>query len=108
MQDIILRFNSTGYKNCHQVSIRIFDNHKTLVFQGKTYNGKIKINLEKEKVYTLEAILDSKRLVIPFYVTNYSYCFSFSNDDIITFLLTDYHYDNLPIMKGVLLFGKAN
>ena len=109
MQDIILRFDSTGYKCCHQVAISIFDNHKNLIFQGKTYNGKIKISLEKEKVYLLEAILDSKRLQIPFYVTNYSYCFSFNNlKDYITFRYGKYYIYKLKKIRVLLLFFCIN
>ena len=110
MQEVILSFFPTGYKDYYQVKLRIFDNNRELIFEGKTFNGKIKLCLLKKKTYLLEATLGSNQLIVPFYVTNYHYVILFNNDNIdtITFLLTDYHYDNLPIMKGVLSFDKNN
>ena len=108
MQKVLLVFIGTGYLNYYQVNIEIYSSCNELVFRGRTFNGKIELFLEEKKGYCLRATLGNVVMCIPFYVNRSSYVFSFSKmlNEPITFLLTDYHYDNLPIMKGVLSFDK--
>ena len=108
MQKVFLYFMGTGYLDYYQANIEIYNACNELVFKGKTFNGKIEVLLEEKKVYCLRASLGNYIMGIPFYVNRDHYFFSFSKlqNKPITFLLTDYYYDNLPIMKGVLYFDK--
>jgi len=102
----ILRFLGTGYNKYYQAHVKIYDNNY-LVYSGYTYNGIIKCNL-KRGCYYMEAKtnygLISKKIIIVDNINEYTFVFNYAiinnTNNIITFLLTDYNYANLPIKKG--------
>lgn len=103
MKEIVFKFIGLGWKNYHQANIQILDNN-SIIYNEKTYNGKINLCLEKNKAYTLIARLNNRVIRKVFLVDDKTnkFIFSFYNYRIITFLLKDYFY-NLPIEKGELI-----
>ena len=111
--EITLRFLGTGINNYYQVNVRIYDSNNNLVYCGKSYNGVVNLYLKKNCVYLIKARLLNTELITTFIVLNnkeiiFNMCNKVSNNNPITFLLTDYNYRNLPIMKGVIILGKNN
>ena len=107
MKKIKLKFYGLGYKNYNQAYIYIYDEDR-LIFENATYNNEIEIYLQECKAYKLLAISNGKKLITSFFVDDKShkYIFSFdttNSENIITFLLTDFYYENLPIERGELL-----
>ena len=109
--NITLKFLGLGYNNINQADVFIYDCCNNLVCNKKTYNNKLNICLDKNKVYKIVAksLGDTIESVI-YTGKNNNYCFRFSrsiidivNEDSITFLLTDYYYDNLPIERGEMI-----
>lgn len=85
-------------------NITIYDNKKSIIYDTKIYNGKIKLCLKENNSYLLIVRKNNrvlKRVICIDDKTN-KFIFSFYNYRIITFLLKDYYY-NLPIMKGELI-----
>ena len=109
INNIILKFIGTGINNNYQAIVRIYDKYNNLLYNKKTYNGKLNLSLKKNTVYKLVATSCDDIIKTSFYVTKYNndYIFIFnrsifnnSNLRTITFLLRDANYDNLPIEKG--------
>ena len=103
MNNITLKFLGTGYGNCNQVDVKIYDKNNNLIYYGNSFNGIIKLCLKKNSVYLIKATSLNNVLITTFYVDNCEYFIFDLNYRIITFQLTDYNYDNLPIMKGEIL-----
>ena len=101
MRKVNLKFIGLGYNNYYQACIKIYDKCNNLIFEDKTYNGIVSVELEENEVYRLIADSCRNRLNIVFFVNECRdcYCFNFQNNRIITFLLRDFYY-NLPIEKG--------
>ena len=101
MKKIKIILNGLGF---YEAYIRIYDCNNNLVFKGETCNHEIELCLEECNVYKIKVISNNIKLVTSFFV-NYNNIYKFSlisNDNTITFLLTDYYY-NLPIERGELL-----
>ena len=107
--NITLNFLGLGYNNINQADVLIYDEFNNLVYNKKTYNNKLNICLKKNKVYRVVAFSLNDRISTSIYINNNNYCFRFNrsiineNSDSITFLLTDYYYDNLPIERGEII-----
>ena len=107
--NITLNFLGLGYNNINQADVLIYDEFNNLVYNKKTYNNKLNICLKKNKVYRVVAFSLNDRISTTIYINNNNYCFRFNrsiineNSDSITFLLTDYYYDNLPIERGEII-----
>ena len=105
-----IKFLGLGYNDYYQANIKIYDLNNKLIYEGKTYNSEIIIHLKKNKLYKLNATSLCETIKVCFYVSNIDeYVFAFDRVKIninsmrnITFLLTDYYYNNLPIEKGEL------
>ena len=109
MNEITFIFFGLGYNNHYQADVFVYDDNN-LVYEGKTYNSKIRICLKKYKKYKLLAKFLNSYLTYCFYVDSdrsYFLCFNHStitlSNNPITFFLTDYYYHNLPIERGELL-----
>ncbi len=114
MQNIILRFYGLGYDNINQANVLIYDKNNCLIVNKKTYNNKLNLCLKTNQKYKLIAKSNFGTINTYFYVNNYLNTYSFifnyalinqnyKRSSIITFLLTDYYYNNLPIERGNLL-----
>lgn len=111
MKKVKLKFYGLGYKGLYQADVLIYDDCGNLIYKGKTYNNEIILKLKCKKVYKLIAISCGDIIKVLFYVkTNCQYFFSFKRAQInldnytsITFLLTDYYYNNLPIERGEIV-----
>lgn len=105
--NITLKFIGTGYKNCQQAHVKIYDCNKKLVYDGYSFNGIVKLYLDKDTAYQLCATICGARLITSFYVLcQKTFVFNLNPvtmNNSITFILTDYNYRNLPIMKGAIL-----
>ena len=112
MKKLNIRFIGTGYNNYYQANVKIFDMNNKLVYKGCTFNGRIDVCLKENCCYKLNAALNNQIINAVLIVgkeCNYEYIFyncclnEKSNTEEITFLLTDYYYNNLPIERGNLL-----
>ena len=107
--NITLNFLGLGYNNINQADVLIYDDCNNLVYNKKTYNNKLNICLKNNKIYRVVAISLNDRITTTIYINCNNYCFRFNrsiineNPDSITFLLTDYYYDNLPIERGEII-----
>ena len=108
--NITFKFIGAGYQNCYQAYIKIYDNFNNIVFNNYSYNGELNIFLKEKNIYKIYAKLNNQIIITPIYILDQNiFILNFNqviNKKSITFLLTDYNYDNLPIMKGEMLFGK--
>ena len=106
-----LIFPGLGYANHFQADVKIFDECMRLICRGRTYNGRISACLKKNRIYYVCASACSTNINKSIYTTNNTNIYiPFPNSiyqnnrtSNITFLLNDYHYDNLPIEKGRLI-----
>ena len=109
MKNIKIKFYGLGYNDVNQACITIYDECNNKVFEGKTFNNIIKLCLNKNKLYKIIAVSKYEKIVNYFYVgcsNNYHFLFSniiYEKTNSITFLLTDYYYDNLPIERGEII-----
>ena len=109
IKNIIFRFIGTGYQDKYQPHIKIYNLNNRCLFKGRTYNGKINVCLNTNKYYLIEAKLCSNIIKKVVYVNDYqqTYIFIFNNaiikHNLVTFLLTDQYYDDLPIEKGKVI-----
>lgn len=96
-----LRFIGTGYNNFYQAYIKIFNDE--LVYEGKTYNGKINVCL-KEGLYKIEVYFLKKQIFYLFISKNKTYTLILDNAlyKTITISLVDFYY-NLPIERGEII-----
>ena len=104
---VILKFIGTGINNNYQACVKIYDRYKNIIYQGKSYNGKLVLYLENNSAYSIIATSYGRLIRNAFYVGGCDdvYVFSFaSNKEInlktVTFLLRDANYDDLHIKKG--------
>lgn len=102
-----IKFIGLGINDNNQANVKIYDAKGNQIYNGKTYNGKIKINLKARNAYKLIAYTSSEKIIRYFYISkNKCYIFAFERGLLkvspITFILTDYHY-NLPIERGELI-----
>lgn len=106
MKEITLIFNGLGYHSICQANILLYDNLNNLIYEGKTYNGQLKIKLKRNSLYKIVVYINNELIETYIYTINDKYCFSFNRSIIkynsITFILTDYYY-NLPIERGELI-----
>ena len=110
MQKIKLRFLGTGYNNCNQVHVRIYDMCNRKVVDKWSYNGSINVCLKRCEYYKIIAILNNKIINTIIYTNKCFYEFAFYNCcnnqvNQITFSLTDYYYSDLPIERGNLILN---
>ena len=102
-----LKFNGLGYNDYLQADVKLYDNNCNLIYEGRTFDGEVSLYLEEDNCYKLYAYSCGRYINLWFYVSmkNSCYKFNFNNieDNNVTFLLTDYYYDNLPIQKGELI-----
>ena len=108
MKEVKLKFIGLGYNNLYQANIKIYKGN-TLVYKGKTYNSELTVCLKEHTLYKLIATSIDEVINTNFYVYNDEYIFVFNrgryqtNNRTITFLLTDYYYNNLPIERGEII-----
>ena len=110
-----LIFFGLGVDNCYQANIKIYDNN-CLIINKQTYNGRLHVCLKPNKKYLLEAIGPFGKIIRCIYIiqNQTKYYFGFSNaylnenrlNNIITFLLSDANYINLPITGEMILWQK--
>ena len=102
MKDITIKF--IDYIN--KIFVTIYDGNK-IVYQGYTCNNKINLNLKSCKAYRIVANSFYGTFNSSFYVNvNNIIYFSINpnvNNNSVTFYLTDYYYDNLPIERGEII-----
>ena len=103
MKNITIKFIDYAMGN---ISVTIYDG-ENIIYEGYTCNNKINLNLKECKAYRIVASSYYGLLNSSFYVTSDNiYYFSINpviNNDSITFYLTDYYYDNLPIERGEII-----
>ena len=109
MQNTTFNLLGVGYSNFYQAKVQIY-HQNCLIDEGFTHNGKITFCLEKNKAYKVISTLLNKRVVTIIYVNNNNYTINLNEYNnnrkrVITFLLTDFYYENLKIEKGELTFG---
>ena len=111
INSVELYFFGLGCNDLYQANIKIYDG-KHLIVNKKTYNGKVIVCLKPDKKYLLIAESNFSKIISYLNITSlqnkYYYIFSnaycnATNNRIITFLLTDYNYVNLPIEKGEMV-----
>ena len=112
MKKIILNFIGTGYKDLYQAKVHIYDKNNRLIYNETTYNGQLILCLKPNNYYRVTARFYSEYIDTILYVNNYKsdYYLVFNHSIInnntshsVTFLLTDYYYDNLKIEKGEMV-----
>ena len=107
--NITFKFIGAGYNNYHQASIKLYDDLNNLVYKGNSYNGELTLCLKRNSIYLIYARLNNIIIKTPILILNQNiFVFNFNqlvNNKSITFLLTDYNYNNLPIMKGEIILG---
>lgn len=103
MKLVKLKFIGAGYNDKYQAYVKVFDN-KNIIYEGYTNNSYLEICLQERKCYKVIAQLCNRYINKSFLVTKTydDYIFSFPILKKVTFLLTDYYYENLPIQKGEL------
>ena len=102
IQDIIV--NNTGYNNYNQACIKIIDKNDKIVFNDKTYNGRVSICLNENEYYKCFVMLNNRSMFLYFKPSNKQIVINnnISCEHIITLYLTDYYY-NMPIEKGSII-----
>lgn len=109
IKKIQLQFVGTGIYDEFQAYVCIYDLCGNMIYHGKTYNGKININLKTNTAYRIKARLYDECINKVFYVMKRDkiIMFVFQRALIprrtITFLLKDANYNNLPIEKGEII-----
>ena len=108
-KNITINFLGSGYNNKFQPYITIYDNCNNCVFKGYTYNGRVNICLDNNHYYFIKAYLNSQMINKIIYINKYSNIYTLVFDsitirnNIITFILTDRNYLNLPIENGEVI-----
>lgn len=112
MNNIVIKFKGLGYGDIFQAIVVIYDSNNCIIYRGCTHNAQISLKLGFDCVYKIYAISGFEVIKETFYVDKFhsKYIFSFPRvtiqDVLITFLLTDAHYDGLPIERGDIIYGK--
>ena len=98
-----------GYGKYYQGEAWIFDTCGHLVSHGKTCNGKYSFRGCENTCYIIKVVSYLGRITKSFVARDRVVIYLNGREcrkpRITQFLLTDYYYDNLPIMKGELYFG---
>ena len=111
-----INFYGLGYNNINQAFVTIYDEYNNVVFEGKTHNNHILVNLCRNNVYKLIACSLGEEINTYFYVNSDNYCFRFNynmidtnnkESNLVTFILTDYFYDNLKIERGEIILWQS-
>ena len=107
MKKITIYYKGLGYCDTFQADIFVFYNN-VLIKKTKTYNGRVILYLEEDKLYEIKAISKNEEISKKIYLSsnNLTLCFSFPRTIInnkITFYLTDSFYKNLKIAKREIL-----
>ena len=107
---VTLKFIGTGVASNMQACVKIYDINDNQLYEKETFNGELKVSLERNKVYRLFAISHNNTINAAFYVSEnkkkYVFIFQrsiYNNLRTITFLLKDANYSNLPIGEGELV-----
>lgn len=102
-----------GYDNYYQGEVNIYDINHNLLLKQKSFNGKIKTCLQINNYYfikvSFKGFLIHKLIFINNQQTKYYFVMNtiILCNRVVTFLLTDSNYANLPISKGkVILWQK--
>ncbi len=108
MNNVLLEWKGLGYLSIFQAQVYLYDDDNNLLYVSETYDGKLKVCLESNRVYKIIAISSSeifkKNVYIDTCRNKYTFYFSRSiYPRIITFQLTDFYYKNLPIEKGEII-----
>lgn len=106
MKNIKFKFIDAGINNSFQYDVKLFDINDNLLYENATYNGEICFNLNEYCCYKIYAKSIKGTICKSIYISPYrSTIFLWNeilknNPKLITFILTDANYNNLPIMKG--------
>ena len=104
---IEIKIIGVGYNNYYQPYIEIYDKDNKLLFNDYSYNGIIKVCLNKNKVYKIIIKLNNKVLKTSLFIDKCrkKYILNFNSFFIrkVTFQLEDSNYKNLKIMKGEII-----
>lgn len=106
MRNICLKFYGLGIEDKFQAYIQILSNENKNIYEGFTYNGDLSICLNTNCVYKLILSSCFFNICTCFYVDSVRNCYYFSffeKEKIVTFQLTDFHYENLKIGKGEMI-----
>ena len=110
IKNIELRFGGVGSGNRYQVKVIIYDVNGNLVFEGVTYNGRIRLPLCVTQGYCIEASFFQEEVHTNIYVSSTQSCYVFwfphsviSETETVNFLLTDQNYSGLAIERGELV-----
>ena len=112
INSVELIFLGLGIKTFYQANVKIYDGD-CLIINKQTYNGRLQVCLKTNKKYLLKVIGPFGRMIRCIYIIPYQnkYYFGFSNayisenrtSNVITLLLSDANYNNLPITKGEMI-----
>ena len=108
MTKVKFKFKGLGYNNYYQADVSVY-NDNNLIYQDRTYDSELLLYLKKYHVYKIIASFLGETITYYVYINTDKYCFSLNsnlisiNNNPITFILTDYHYDNLPIERGEII-----
>ncbi len=97
-----------NFKGSYYVKVIIMNSNGNIIYNDYTYNGKVNVCLDVNQIYKVIGISCGEIININIYIdskhNNYLLYFprSIKVDHIITFLLTDSYYENLPIERGEL------
>ena len=109
MKNVLLLFNGTGFNDCMQANVQIYDLCGNKICESNTYNGKLMVGLKINNFYVVKANVLGNVISNTIYINDCNkFCFSFpwvfiKNMRTITFVLTDSYYFNLPIGEGEIL-----
>jgi len=106
MKNIFLHFLDAGYKENYQYNVLVYDK-EMLLYDERTYNGKVKLCLKPNKSYKLVVKSFRGFMTKTIYVndkTNNIVLF-YNKKRPITFILTDANYPNLLIVKGEIFLN---
>ena len=102
-----------GYDNYNQGEVSIYDINHNLLVKENSFNGKIKTCLQTNKYYFIKVSFKGSLIHQLVFINNKQTKYYFVMytiilcNRVVTFLLTDSNYANLPISKGkVILWQK--
>ena len=109
IKKVTIKALGIGQSKKYQADIAIYNRNNNMVFRGKTNNGILKLSLQENEVYRLEATLLNEKTCIVFISKDSLIEFRLKNNMInnsnsrnVIFLLSDYYY-SLPIEKGEII-----
>ena len=106
MNNIKIKIIGLGYGNINQADVLIYNMKGNLISDKRTYNNEVCFCLDTCNIY--KVVIKNKNINISkiFYALDNSIIYINLYEfypRTITFLLTDYYYENLPIMKGEII-----